>query len=219
MSLRPVGSSLRSPMNLPDDNAAIVNHIPPSMHTAVLSLLRRIEQDDDDDYIEEDNLTWCTAGLESLRSVTWDRVREATSSDVNMHTLEEMATDGIPDSKNEMPETIRDYRQYGENITSTDGVILYKDRVIVPPSLRGEILSTLHAAHQGISMMTALAESFVFWSGISADISTTRKKTANTATGWHPHSLEHRPPHRSRWSTPSRQCARTSLYTGAYTTS
>ena len=123
----------------------------------------------------EDNLTWCAAGLQSLRSVTWDRVREATSSDVDMHTLEEMATDGIPDSKTEMPETIRDYHQYRENITSTDGVILYKDRVIVPPSLRGEVLSTLHAAHQGVSMMTARAESSVFWPGISADISATRK--------------------------------------------
>ena len=97
MSHRPVGSSLRSRMNLPDDNAAIVNHIPPSMHTDVLSLLRQSEQDDNDDYIEEDNLTWCAAGLESLRSVTWDRVREATSSDVDMHTLEEIATDGISD--------------------------------------------------------------------------------------------------------------------------
>ena len=124
MSRRPVGSALRSRMNLPDDNAAIVNHIPPSIHTDVLSRLRRIEQDDDDDYIEEDNLKWCAAGLESLRSVTWDRVREATSSDVDMHTLEEMATDGIPDSNIEMPDTIRDYHQYRENITSTDRVIL-----------------------------------------------------------------------------------------------
>ena len=92
-----------------------------------------------------------------------------------MHTLEEMATDGMPDSKIEMPETIRDYHQYRENITSSDGVILYKDRVIIPPSLRGEVLSTLHATHQGVSMMTARAESSVFWPGISADISTTRK--------------------------------------------
>ena len=175
MSRRPVGTALRSRMNLPDDNAAIMNHIPSSMHTDVLSLLRRIEPDDDDDDYFEDNLTWCAAGLQSLRSVTWDRVREATSSDVDMHTLEEMATDGIPDSKTEMPETIRHFHQYRENITSTDGVILYKDRVIVPPSLRGEVLSTLHAAHQGVSMMTARAESCVFWPGISADISATRK--------------------------------------------
>ena len=218
MSRRPVGSALRSRMNLPDDNATIVNHIPPSMHTDVLSLLRRIEQDDDDDYIAENNLTWCAAGLESLRSVTWDRVREATSSDVDMHTLEEMATDGIPDSKIEMPETIRDYHQYREHITSTGGAILYKGRVIVPPSLRGEVLCTLHTAHQGKSIMTARAESSVFWPGISPT-SVPLEKTANTATRWHPHSLEHRPPHRSRWSTPSRQCARTSLYSGAYTTS
>ena len=40
MLRRPVGSALRSRMTLPDDNAAIVNHIPPSMHTDVLSLLR-----------------------------------------------------------------------------------------------------------------------------------------------------------------------------------
>ena len=187
MSRRPVSSALSSRMNLPDDNAAIVNHIPLIMHTDVLSLLRQIEQDDDDDYIEEDNLTWCAAGLESLRSLTWDRVREATSSDVNMYTLEEMATDGIPDSKIEKPETIRDYHEYRKNITSTDGVILHKDRVIVPPSRRGEVLGTLHAAHQGISMMTARAESF--WLGISADSSTTRKKLRTlppdgTLTAW-----------------------------------
>ena len=107
MSRRPVGSALRSRMNLPDDNAAIVNHIPSRMQTDVLSLLCRIEPDDDDDYIEEDNLTWCAAGLESLRSVTWDRVKEATSSDFDTYTLEEMVTDVITDSKIEMPETIQ----------------------------------------------------------------------------------------------------------------
>ena len=119
MSRRSASSALRSRMHLPDDKAGIANHIPSSMHTSVLSLLRRIERDDDDnDYVEEDNLIWCATDLESLRSVTWDRAREATSSDVDKHILEEMATDGILDSTIEMPETIRDYHQYGENITS-----------------------------------------------------------------------------------------------------
>ena len=107
MSRRSVGSALRSRVNIPDDNAAIVIHIPSSMHTDVMYIVRRIEPDDDD-YVEQDNLTWCTAGLESLRSLTWDCMREATSSDVDMHTLEEMATDGIADSKTEMSETNRD---------------------------------------------------------------------------------------------------------------
>ncbi|KAJ8349086.1 hypothetical protein SKAU_G00276750 [Synaphobranchus kaupii] len=174
MSRRPVGTTRPSLMDLPDDNAAVVTHLPPSTHTGVLSLLRQAGPEDGGD-AEEDDLAWCAAGLESLRSVTWDRVREATSSDGEMRTLEEMAADGIPDSKFEMPETIRDFHQYRESITSTDGVVLYKDRVVIPPSLRGEVLSALHVAHQGVSMMTARAESSVFWPGMSADISATRR--------------------------------------------
>lgn len=61
-----------------------------------------------------------------------------------------------------MPEAIRGFHRYHENITSADGVVLYKDRVVIPPSLRGEVLSALHAAHKGFSMMTARAESSVF---------------------------------------------------------
>ncbi|KAJ8336082.1 hypothetical protein SKAU_G00394250 [Synaphobranchus kaupii] len=174
MSRRPVGTTRPSLMDLPDDNAAVVTHLPPSTHTGVLSLLRQAGPEDGGD-AEEDDLAWCAAGLESLRSVTWDRVREATSSDGEMRTLEAMAADGIPDSKFKMPETIRDFHQYRESITSTDGVVLYKDRVVIPPSLRGEVLSALHAAHQGVSMMTARAESSVFWPGMSADISATRR--------------------------------------------
>ncbi|KAJ8369165.1 hypothetical protein SKAU_G00091930 [Synaphobranchus kaupii] len=169
MSRRPVGTTRPSLMDLPDDNAAVVTHL-----TGVLSLLRQAGPEDGGD-AEEDDLAWCAAGLESLRSVTWDRVREATSSDGEMRTLEEMAADGIPDSKFEMPETIRDFHQYRESITSTDGVVLFKDRVVIPPSLRGKVLSALHAAHQGVSMMTARAESSVFWPGMSADISATRR--------------------------------------------
>ena len=173
MSRRPVGTTLPSLMNLPDDNAAVANQPPPNTHTDILSLLRRAETENEEN--EEDNLAWCAAGLESLRSVTWDRVREATSSDGDMHILEEMAVDGIPDFKTEMPEMIREFHQYRENITSTDGVIIYKDRVVIPPSLRGEVLNALHAAHQCISMMTARAESSVFWPGMSADIRATRE--------------------------------------------
>ena len=47
---------------------------------------------------------------------------------------------------------------------------MYKDRVIVPPTLHVEVLSTLNAADQGVSMMTARAESSVFWPGIDGSI-------------------------------------------------
>ena len=57
-----------------------------------------------------------------------------------------------------------------------DGVILYKDRIVIPPSLREEILNSLHAAHQGITAMIARAESSVFWPGITPAITDLRNR-------------------------------------------
>ena len=47
---------------------------------------------------------------------------------------------------------------------------MFKDRVVIPPSLRNNILKTLHSAHQGISSMTSCAETSVFWHGITPAI-------------------------------------------------
>ncbi|CAL8335397.1 unnamed protein product [Boreogadus saida] len=77
------------------------------------------------DDVEEGDLAWCAAGLESLLSVTWDRVREAMSSSDDMRTLEEMAADGFHESRAGMPVAIRGFHQYREDITSADGVVLY----------------------------------------------------------------------------------------------
>ena len=49
----------------------------------------------------------------------------------------------------------------------------YKDRIVIPPALRQDCLSTLHTAHQGTSSMTARAEASIFWPGITSDISST----------------------------------------------
>merc|ERR1712208_102982 len=51
-----------------------------------------------------------------------------------------------------------------------DNVVCYKDRVVVPESLRQRVLDVLHAAHQGVSGMTNRAEQSVFWPGITTDI-------------------------------------------------
>ena len=40
---------------------------------------------------------------------------------------------------------------------------MYRDRVDVPVSLRGTVLKTLHAAHQGVSAMERRARTTVFW--------------------------------------------------------
>ena len=107
-------------------------------------------------------------------SVTWDRVRQATARGDTMNLLLSTIESGIPKHRYELHPTIREYHRFREHLYTIDGVVIYKDPVVIPPTLRKEVLSALHAAHQGVTSMTARAESSVFWPGISPAIASTR---------------------------------------------
>ena len=112
--------------------------------------------------------------LHSTHTVNWEQVQVATSSDDNMLLLLSAIENGIPEFKHQLPPPIREYHQFRRHLYSSDGVIIYKDRIVIPPSLRPSCMSALHAAHQGISAMTSKAEASIFWPGITNDIQATR---------------------------------------------
>ena len=112
--------------------------------------------------------------LHSTHTVNWEQVQVATSSDDNMLLLLSAIENGIPEFKHQLPPPIREYYQFRRHLYSSDGVIIYKDRIVIPPSLRSSCMSALHAAHQGISAMTSKAEASIFWPGITNDIHATR---------------------------------------------
>ena len=122
--------------------------------------------------IEDSLLSSSVYSLNSLnlKSVTWDRVRTATTSDTNMQSLVDLIESGMPQFRHELPEPLHEYFQFRDSLYTVDGVLLYKDRVVIPPSLRSEVLANLHAAHQGVTSMRARAETSVFWSGITPAI-------------------------------------------------
>ena len=161
-------------------------HVPGLLHRAADSVSRHPTGDAEkmtliDDTSESESIDAClvTAAISSLNSlsinsVTWDKVKIATTSDSNMYQLVTMIEHGVPESRDDFPETIREYFKLKEDLYTIDGVILYKDRVVVPPALRQDILSALHAAHQGVTSMISRAEASVFWPGITRDITATR---------------------------------------------
>ena len=109
-----------------------------------------------------------------LQSVTWDSVRIATNSDEDMIKLAEIVENGMPEFRHDLPTSLREYYQFREDLYTVDGVVMYRDRIVIPPALRTNVLAALHSAHQGISSMISRAESSVFWPGITPDITNLR---------------------------------------------
>ena len=108
-------------------------------------------------------------------ALTIEMVADHTTSDPAMRTLLNMAEEGFPNNIKEMPEEVRAYHKYRDNISSKDGVLRYKHRTIVPPALRETALETLHSAHQGTSQMISRATECIFWPGITNDIAKRRE--------------------------------------------
>ena len=157
VSRHPISDSEQ--LTLPDDIASVV-----STHDFLLAIRSH----------QPDAVEVCGSSSQILESVTWDEVRLATTSDEQMRQLVQHIEDGFPDNRNTLHPDIRPYYQYRDSLTTFDGVILYRDRVVIPPLLRDKVLTSLHAGHQGVSQMCSRVECSVFWPGITPAINDLR---------------------------------------------
>ena len=130
--------------------------------------------DDRDDLTESMVLASIQRQTNTVTSITWDQLVDETQKDDTMRSLIEAIHAGFPPESRESP-AISQFWQYRASLHVSDGVVIYDDRAVIPPSLRPVILNALHAAHQGVSMMGSRARTIVFWPGMTADIERTRK--------------------------------------------
>ena len=176
LSRHPTGDHHPPKMILHDDIHNLQdNTATPSLHIPI-QLIAGICTDDQphSTRIENQLQESLISSLHSTHIVNWEQVQTATSSDDDMLLLLSAIEDGIPEMKHQLPPPIREYHQFRRHLYSSDGVVIYKDRIVIPPSLRSSCLSALHAAHQGTSAMTSKAEASIFWPGITNDIYATR---------------------------------------------
>ena len=77
---------------------------------------------------------------------------------------------GWPDSKDEINTYLKPYWAYRDELAGIDGIILKGRHIIIPTSLRQQVLNQLHTNHMGTEKMKLLACKCVLWYSINADI-------------------------------------------------
>lgn len=111
---------------------------------------------------------------DNLRAITWDLVKKESEKDPQIQSLVSIIASGFPLSKESLPINLQGFWKCKSDMCVIDGVVLFKKRIVIPSSLRQEVLQSLHSAHQGVSGMNERAKVEVYWPNITNDIQHTR---------------------------------------------
>ena len=59
------------------------------------------------------------------------------------------------------------------DLSTDDGLLIFGSRLVIPKSMRRDMVKRLHASHQGITRTLQRARQCVYWPGITSDVTNT----------------------------------------------
>ena len=126
------------------------------------------------DHIEHATMSSIKHNTFSQFSLSWELISKETKCDPGTNLLLAYISQGFPDHLPEDQPLLKPYWTYRDSLYELDGVILYNDRVLIPPALRNKAIAILHSAHQGVTSMESRARATVFWPGLTLDMDKVR---------------------------------------------
>ena len=99
-----------------------------------------------------------------------EEVRVATAADTTMGTLKQVILSGWPNKRREVPADIQEYWNYRDELSEVNDIILKGEKLVIPCSMRKEMLTKIHTSHLGIVKCKQRARDILFWPGMGKDI-------------------------------------------------
>ena len=79
----------------------------------------------------------------------YQAIRRDTPTDQTLKRVAEVITAGWPRSIDQLPQLVRPYWTWRDELTILDGILYKGTRIIIPKSLQRDIIDRLHSSHQG----------------------------------------------------------------------
>ena len=111
-----------------------------------------------------------SASSEPLVNTRLQDLQEKAANDPEYQQLREIILNGFPDHRQQLPESCRRFWNVREHLSIDNGLIVHGCRLLIPTSMRQQVLSDLHDSHQGSVRTKQRARLTVYWPGMDNDI-------------------------------------------------
>ena len=150
-----------------------ISHVPrKKMYIAVALSRLQAEHADPQPTIADDEMTAHVASVITGLPASDTRLQqiiEAQEEDPVCRQIKTYCSEGWPD-KHSVNDAMKPYWSTRGELTVVQNIILKGTRIVIPSSMRLEILDKIHEGHQGIVKCRERAKSSVWWPGLSREI-------------------------------------------------
>ncbi|XP_052566384.1 uncharacterized protein K02A2.6-like [Culex pipiens pallens] len=119
--------------------------------------------------------------LKHFLNISDDRLTEImaeTAADPVLQLVIRLIGEGWPETIGGVPDSVRVFFSYRNELTTQDGLVFRNDRILIPHKLRRKMIEKTHISHNGVEATLKLARANIFWPGMSAQIRDTVKECA-----------------------------------------
>ena len=99
-----------------------------------------------------------------------NRIRVSTELDEALICVKNYIKNGWPNRMSDCTSSVKPYWHHRASLAIVSDMILFGDRIVVPTTLRKEILNRIHAGHQGRERCKISARRVVYWPSMNTQI-------------------------------------------------
>ena len=112
----------------------------------------------------------CIRAIWAISDTRLKMIYEATQHDPEIQQIISLTKNGWPETGKNLSDQINSYFSARNEFSVVDGLLMYRNRLVIPVNQRTEVLEKLHASHQGLTKSKEFAAQCVWWPCINKEL-------------------------------------------------